>query len=197
VLPIPGILRAAARRSDPAEPALGCAPAPPSGVKLPAMLMAGEMPWPDRQGPRWKAPAARPCEWRCTSSPPRGGVRPRITPLGLPKLAKAGQCRVGFAHGKARPIPSPRAAPAPRQHVRETLSVALRSATGFRPRRQGDWVWSSAAVDHRGSCFAPYNVRAERTTEAGRLGPATDNTLLWLLPAQGGLPRRVRSRARC
>jgi len=43
---------------------------------------------------------------------------------------------------------------------------------------------------------APPNVRAEATDEAGRLGPATDNLMPWLLPAQGGLPRWVASRAR-
>ena len=44
--------------------------------------------------------------------------------------------------------------------------------------------------------FAPSNVRAEATCEVGRLWPAAENELATPLPAKGGLPRGVASRAR-
>ena len=49
----------------------------------------------------------------------------------------------------------------------------------------------------RGGCWLMPNVRAEATREAGRLWPAADNELASTrLPAKGGLPRGVASRAR-
>jgi hypothetical protein len=61
---------------------------------------------------------------------------------------------------------------------------------------QGEPPAASRADGVQAAAITLPNVRAERTTEAGCLGPATDNMHSWLLPAQGGLPRRVRSRAR-
>jgi hypothetical protein len=62
--------------------------------------------------------------------------------------------------------------------------IADKSAGTGRPRSRA------------GCVFLMPNVRAEATREAGRPWPAADNELATRLPAKGGLPRGVASRAR-
>jgi hypothetical protein len=128
---------------------------------------------------------------------PAEGFGQGSSPLACPSWTKPANAELGSLAARRGPSKARERRRRPGSTCARRYSVALRSATGFRRRRQGDWVWSSAALDHRGSCFAPYNVRAEATREVGRPGAAQDNGARDC-PArrQGGTPRGVASRAR-